>query len=539
MTTKDQQYWLDHGFVLELLKQLPSYIFWKNTDCIYLGCNDAFAHAVGLSSPQEIIGKSDFDLPTTKQASAAYQADDKEVMRSGKPRFNIEEPQTFVDGRKEVLLTNKVPFRDKNGKVIGILGIYTNITELKQAQFALKEQIVKTEQAYHSKTVFLSMASHEIRSPISNVISILDLLKQQVDQLHDLVDEKTNKNLDQVRETNAKIAEYYEETKAEAYRALNALINLGDLHRLQIEGVKCRLEEYAVLDLIENAIKNSTYPNNRKVDIRLNIQPTVPQEAILDWRNVLEALRVVVGNAIRFSQINSTVNINAQTIKKEKQAFIEIVVQDQGVGISSTQLEHIFETALDKEKTETMLFRKPSLQLPQTKMRIEAAGGSLRIESKPDKGTIVTLLVPYEITSGVSLNPMTKEASSQQYMLLIEDDLLAQRFEKQCLEKLGHRVDIAATGADAIKMATTNQYDIIWLDITLPDMNGVDVMQKIQEKNGDDTPFVAITSHASEDNIDYFISKGIMTVLTKPVTERQFKDCIEDVLAAKKAENDD
>src|SRR5687767_5778395 len=144
MVFQEQQYWLEHSFILELLKQLPSYVFWKNTECVYLGCNDAFARSLGLASPQDVIGKTDFDLPTAKEESEAYQEDDRQVMRTGEPKLNIEETQTFPDGRRIILLTNKVPLRDKNEKIIGVLGIYTDITKQKMAEQALAEQIEKT-----------------------------------------------------------------------------------------------------------------------------------------------------------------------------------------------------------------------------------------------------------------------------------------------------------------------------------------------------------------------------------------------------------
>ena len=130
--TPSQRFLLESGFVLELLKQIPASVFWKDKNSVYLGCNDAFAHSLGLSSPEEIIGKTDYDLPTTKEESDAFRADDKQVMKSKQPKLNIEESQTLSNGKKVTLLTNKVPLLDSKKKVIGILGIYHDITERKQ-----------------------------------------------------------------------------------------------------------------------------------------------------------------------------------------------------------------------------------------------------------------------------------------------------------------------------------------------------------------------------------------------------------------------
>jgi len=89
-----QKFWLESDFVLELLKQMPAYVFWKDRNSVYLGCNNAFAYSLGLSSSVEIVGKTDYDLPTTKEEGDSFRADDKQVIESKKPKLNIEEYQT-------------------------------------------------------------------------------------------------------------------------------------------------------------------------------------------------------------------------------------------------------------------------------------------------------------------------------------------------------------------------------------------------------------------------------------------------------------
>jgi two-component system, OmpR family, aerobic respiration control sensor histidine kinase ArcB len=126
------RYWTQRDFIVDLLKQLPAHVFWKDRNSIYLGCNDIFARAFGFLSPDEIIGKSDYDLPIKKEQSDAFRQDDKEVMESREPKLNIQEEQIFPDGRKVFLLTSKVPLVNQENEIMGILGIYYDITELKK-----------------------------------------------------------------------------------------------------------------------------------------------------------------------------------------------------------------------------------------------------------------------------------------------------------------------------------------------------------------------------------------------------------------------
>jgi len=121
-----------------VVENTPIRVFWKDTELRYLGCNTAFAHDAGMSQPEDLIGKDDFQMGWHEQAEL-YRADDGRVMESGLPKLGYEEQQTTPDGRTIWLRTSKVPLRDSNGNVFGMLGIYEDITERKQAEILLRE----------------------------------------------------------------------------------------------------------------------------------------------------------------------------------------------------------------------------------------------------------------------------------------------------------------------------------------------------------------------------------------------------------------
>lgn len=128
-----------HNMLHMVLNAIPSRVFWKDLDSVYLGCNQVFAHDAGCSSAEQVIGKNDFDLVWADQAES-QKAADKLVLASGEARLNFEEPRTTSDGKQIWFETSKIPLANIDGKVIGILGVYNDITERKEAKRKLEQE---------------------------------------------------------------------------------------------------------------------------------------------------------------------------------------------------------------------------------------------------------------------------------------------------------------------------------------------------------------------------------------------------------------
>ncbi|MGB2651514.1 MAG: PAS domain S-box protein, partial [Candidatus Omnitrophota bacterium] len=139
-----------------IMSNIPHFVFWKNTESVYLGCNENFAKVAGVGVPENIVGKIDYDLAWKKEESDFFRQCDREVIDNCKPMLNIEEPQLQADGREAIILTSKVPLMDADGDVFGILGIYADITDRK----SMEEILRKSEARY--RTIFENTGSSTI-----------------------------------------------------------------------------------------------------------------------------------------------------------------------------------------------------------------------------------------------------------------------------------------------------------------------------------------------------------------------------------------
>jgi CheY-like chemotaxis protein len=264
---------------------------------------------------------------------------------------------------------------------------------------------------------------------------------------------------------------------------------------------------------------------------------------MIDSANLSAALSILIGNAIRFSHPNERVKIDVTTLEKKGNNYLRITVQNHGAGMPDEQVKNLFVILNNEDKnTKEAIYYKPSVQLSRAKMWIEASGGNLELTSVLNQGTTASVLIPYTIINDTkAINTVQKlkstivhEAVSPRCsILLIEDDIISQKVTYNALVGLGYKVDVASNGAEAIKMALKNQYDVAILDISLTDMNGIEVMRQIRAIKKDNIIFIAVTSHSSEEDEDYFVSEGAMAVLAKPATIPQLQNMIEEAMKVK------
>lgn len=185
----------DSYFIKYLLENLPQYIFWKDENLVFKWCNKKFAQQFGCEDSKGIIGKTDYDFPWSPSLRDKYIRDDKQILSSGGAKLNYEEEQRQPDGSIKTVLVSKTPVYDKNNKALGILGVYTDITDRKKAE-RLQIEKESAEKATRVIEMISGCVAHEVRTPLSIIKINIDGLQVELNKI--LMNPSVNNQKDKV-----------------------------------------------------------------------------------------------------------------------------------------------------------------------------------------------------------------------------------------------------------------------------------------------------------------------------------------------------
>src|SRR3990167_10125960 len=304
-----------------LINYLPHAVFWKDQNLIFAGCNKQFANHFGYESPADIIGKTDYDLPFPSSFANQYRIDDLEVLSTGKPKINYEEMQIQSDGSLKTVLVSKVPFCDQQGTIIGVLGIYTDITERKQKEEQLKQAKEHAELASIAKTTFIANISHDLRTPISGIVGMSEILKDS------LLDAKQKQCAQWVYEAGWQLSKLLTDVLETV--SINQVIE-RDVQE-EIFDIQSCIQEIVQLERPSIEIKGLRFT--------LDLDLKIPQYVIGDYTKIHRVLLNLLSNAIKFTENGCIDFIITILDSTNDELRIEFKIIDTGIGIPP-ELQH-------------------------------------------------------------------------------------------------------------------------------------------------------------------------------------------------------
>ena len=312
-------------FLQLIMDTIPQFIFWKDLDCVYLGCNQNFAKSAGLANPEEIIGLTDYDLPWSKEEAAFFRETDKKVMESNTPKINFEEPQTINTGEIRWLRTSKIPLKNKQGDIIGILGTYEDITawkklelELKQSNLALKTSILELEEINLDIRQFTYAAHHDYQTPLQNINNFVKIFQKDYQER---LDEKGQQYLIYINDSILKL-------------------NLLSKNMIDFLGIKWTSSKKELVDisqlLKEVLLEHQSLIEEQQVSISYQLSTI---QLICYREQIKFVFKELIKNGIQFNQKNPSLKI----ICKSQDNNWLFSISDNGLGIHKQFREYIYQ----------------------------------------------------------------------------------------------------------------------------------------------------------------------------------------------------
>jgi signal transduction histidine kinase/CheY-like chemotaxis protein len=443
------------------------------------------------------------------------------VIESESKEYNIDLELFKKDNVIEILIHNRT-------------NVYKYVDQLNQNRndiFFIKREIAEknieldklrkiADKANQEKSRFLAMMSHEIRNPLNSILGYAEMISSET--LNDQV-VKYIKNL------------------SSAGKNLKVIVDdILDLSRIEAGKLELVSEEISIKEIVQNCENDFKHLNtNENVNLVFSVSNKIPEFILGDSVRIQQILANLISNAIKFTErggVYTTVNVLSKT-KSEIKLIFE--VSDTGRGMSKEQCLKIFEEYQQNELNDNRIHGGAGLGLAIVSRLVVAMDGAISVESELNAGTSFFVEIPFFKT--IKLEPIVVKEIFQENnidlknkkVLVADDDILNQTIVSHILSKENAAITLVNDGLEALYKIEKESFDIILLDINMPNMTGEELMEqkKIFAEYNANTPFLALTANTSNEDIERYLELGFSGVISKPYTIADFVLKIKNVLA--------
>lgn len=483
----------------------PDLIYYRNEEGRFAGCNRVAEQLTGKTQ-DELLGLTPHDVYEEDLARQVV-ASDHEVLESN-ASITEELWLRFADGRRRYFEMRKVPFFDNDGNRLGLLAFGRDMTERKQAESAAAK-------ANQDKTRFIATISHELRTPLNGIVGLSRMLRDT-----ELTKEQYN---------------WVSTIYASGITLGNIFNDIIDLDRLDRDKLELSLKTVSLNEFTEelgSIIR--LLAADKGLDFVSTVCEPLPSLIEVDGTRLRQILWNIMFNAVKFTQRGKVkLNVSA-TAPEEGVSLVRFVVEDSGIGIPKDDLDKIFAMYYQVNHPDHQTATGTGIGLAICKQMVDLMKGKITVDSSVGRGSCFTIELPVTIsTKPVQLEDLRV---SNLDILLVEDIELNVMVAKALLEKLGQRVDVAMTGQEAIDMVRAHTYDLILLDIQLPDMNGFDVAKTLHEEDlVMQTSIVALTANVIKKREEY-LQNGMDDIIAKPIKKSRVIEVFNELFSDSQSE---
>lgn len=502
--------------VLNQLADKSDNIFWVTSPDLshtyYV--NSAFAKITGYSCEDFYVNPLlwlDIMHPEDRARHPDFKQLAAEIVRQGSAgRYQQVYRIIRLDGEVRWIDDKGFPITDKQGRCIALAGTAIDITAQHEASQALRDAKERAESANQARTQFLATMSHELRTPINAVLGMAQVLAMK-----SLTQEEQQEYIDVIHQSAKDLLRLIDDTL--------------DFARSEAGSLRIVNKPFSLVQTIERIVLKNTYRANEKNLLLItDLAHDLPQEVEGDAGRFSQVLSNLLDNAIKFTECGH-VTVHAKLNKQTAdQVWVYLTVEDSGIGIPQEQLDSIFNRFTQvhnaSDQPYVRKYHGVGLGLAIVKQLVEVMGGRISVRSQPEKGTLFTLSLPFKVrhwqrSSDIGEAPTPKALYANYKILMVEDNDLNQKVAALMLNELGCDVEIADTGLAALEMLKNNRYDLVLMDIGLPDMSGLEVTATYRRMEPADRhmPIIALTAHALEGDHKTCLEAGMDDYLVKPL----------------------
>ncbi len=452
----------------------------------------------------EVIGKhiTVFNVSPKKQTNLI-----KRLLRTGTVR-NYESNLILKDGSVMQSISNIRLIYNKDGKPVAVDGVVRDITYLKKASEELYKAKEIAERSLKVKESFLANMSHEIRTPMNGIIGMIDLINE------------TNLDLEQKN--------YVQTIKKSSETLLTILNDILDLSKIEAGKMQLRLTPVSLEGTVEKLYSLFCQQAvNKNIELIYHTDPELPPYVLADETRLLQIMSNLTSNSIKFTDEGS-VTINMLVHKKVVNTYtIKVEIIDTGIGIAKENKQKLFHSFSQIDDSSTKLYAGTGLGLAISKELCKLMNGEIGVESELGSGSNFwfTFEAKESKRSAASKSPednrpaiANKLEDINPYILIVDDNSINQLVASEILKKSGCKVDVAENGLIAIEKVKNNRYDLVFMDIQMPQMDGVTATKEIRKiESTYRTPIVAMTAYSMKEDKEKFLISGMDDYISKPI----------------------
>ncbi len=496
----------EQEFLQTLTDAIPDFIFYKDRNSVYLGCNKAFAEQIHHRAKHEIVGRTDAELLKRQDLAALYYRTDQEAMAQDRQvKFDV--TVQLHNGAERQFEVIKTPFHDAEGQVAGVIGIARDITKRQQYQTQLEDASRRAEAASRAKSQFLANMSHEIRTPLNGVLGVAQLLAM------------TSLTPDQ--------QEYLDMIQSSGENLLGILNDILDLTKIEADMLYLAPERFSPRELLEKLGALYRHLCRQKgLDLILEIASDLPEMVIGDPLRIKQILFNLLGNAVKFTpkgQVRLACRVLGSTAG---QVTLQFKVCDTGIGISPEDQLRIFAPFEQADDSNTRQYGGTGLGLAICQRLCQLMNGALDVESQLGYGSCFMLTLQLQIavlshdSASTTVDRPTDQPLATGTILVAEDNQVNRYFIVKLLRQMGYDVLEAEDGSQALERLEQQHCDLVILDIQMPVMDGSQALLAIRQRDNarrSHTPVIALTAHAMTGDRERFLNQGFDDYLAKPL----------------------